>query len=60
MQVYDRELSNKEAESLQIKGSKLGRFYLLPEGLEDVVSRPVISNCGTATEHISGTAFLSL
>ena len=49
-------MSDKEAEYLQVKGFKLGRFYLLPKilkGLEDVVGRPVISNCGTATEHIS-------
>ena len=36
--------------------SKLGRFYLLPKihkGLDNVQGRPVISNCGTLTEHIS-------
>ena len=41
---------------MQARGSKLGRFDLLPKihkGLSDVVGRPVISNCGTATEHIS-------
>ena len=41
---------------LQVKDSKLGRFYLLPKihkGLSSVKGRPVISNCGTITEHIS-------
>ena len=42
---------------LQAKdSSKLGRFYLLPKihkGLDNVKGRPVISNCGTLTEHIS-------
>ena len=54
-QVCEQALSDKEAEYLQVKGSKLGRFYLLPKihkGLSDVAGRPVISNCGTATEHI--------
>ena len=35
---------------------RLGRFYLLPKihkRLEKVPGRPVISNCGTATERIS-------
>ena len=35
---------------------KLGRFYLLPKihkRLSNVPGRPVISNCGTATERIS-------
>ena len=56
IQVCEHALSDKEAEYLQVRGSKLGRFYLLPKihkGLSDVVGRPVISNCGTATEHIS-------
>ena len=41
---------------MQVRGSKLGRFDLLLQihkGLSDVLGRPVISNCGTATEHIS-------
>ena len=43
-------------EYLEVKDSKLGRFYLLPKihkGLSSVKGRPVISNCGTITEHIS-------
>ena len=43
-------------EYLKVKDSKLGRFYLLPKihkGLSSVKGRPVISNCGTITEHIS-------
>ena len=41
---------------LPVKDSRLGRFYLLPKihkGLSSVKGRPVISNCGTVTEHIS-------
>ena len=42
---------------LQAKDSSwFGRFYLLPKihkGLDNVKGRPVISNCGTLTEHIS-------
>ena len=39
---------------LQVKDSRLGRFYLLiHKGLSSVKGRPVISNCGTITEHIS-------
>ena len=41
---------------LKVKDSKLGRFYLLPKihkGLSSVKGRPVISNSGTITEHIS-------
>ena len=41
---------------MQVRGSKLGRLFLLPKihkGLSDVVGRTVISNCDTATEHIS-------
>ena len=41
---------------LQVKDSRLGRFYLLPKihkGRSSVKGRPVISNCGTVTEHIS-------
>ena len=56
IQVCEQALSDKEAEYLQVRGSKLGRFYLLPKmhkGFSDVVGRPVISDCGTATEHIS-------
>ena len=56
IQVCDPGVSDKGASYLQVKKSKLGRFYLLPKihkGLSNVVGRPVISNCGTATEHIS-------
>ena len=56
IQVCEHALSDKEAEDLQVRGSKLGRFYLLfkiHKGLSDVFDRPVISTCGTATEHIS-------
>ena len=56
IQVCEQSLSDTEAEYLQVRESKLGRFYLLPKihkGLSDVVGRPVISNCGTATERIS-------
>ena len=41
---------------LKVRDSKLGRFYLLPKihkGLSSVKGRPVISNSGTITEHIS-------
>ena len=43
-------------EYLEVKDSRLGRFYLLPKihkGLSSVKGRPVISNSGTITEHIS-------
>ena len=43
-------------EYLEVKDSKLGRFYLMPrihKGLSSVKERPVISNSGTITEHIS-------
>ena len=30
-QVCEQALSDKEAEYLQVRGSKLGRFYLLPK-----------------------------
>ena len=56
IQVCDVGLSDKEASYLQVQKSKLGRFYLLPKihkGLSGVVGRPVISNCGTVTEHVS-------
>ena len=56
IQVCDVGLSDKEASYLQVQRSKLGRFYLLPKihkGLSGVVGRPVISNCGTVTEHVS-------
>ena len=56
IQVCEQALSEKEVEYLQVRSSKLGRIYLLPKthnGLTDVVGRPVISNCGTATKHIS-------
>ena len=41
---------------LKVKDSNLGRFYLLPKihkGLSRVKGRPVISNNGTITEHMS-------
>ena len=41
---------------LEVNDSRLGRFYLLPKirkGLSSVKGRPVISNCGSITEHIS-------
>ena len=56
IQICEQALSDKEVEYLQARGSKLGRFYMLAKihkGLSDVVGRPVISNCGTATEHVS-------
>ena len=56
IQVCEKALSDKEVDYLQVNSSKLGRFYLLPKihkGLSDVIGRPVISNCGTATEHVS-------
>ena len=43
-------------EYLSSGGGNVGRFYLLPKihkGLDGVKGRPVISNCGTFTEHIS-------
>ena len=43
-------------ENLEVKDSKLRRFYLLPKihkGLTSVKGRPVISNSGTIMEHIS-------
>ena len=43
-------------EYLSSGGSNVGRFYLLPKihkGLDRVKGRPVISDCGTFTEHIS-------
>ena len=41
---------------LKVSDSRFGRFYLLPKihnGLSSVKGRPVISICGTMTEHIS-------
>ena len=41
---------------LVVSKPRLGKFYLLPKihkGLENVPGRPVISNCGTATERVS-------
>ena len=55
IQVCEQALSDKEVEYLQVRGSKLDRFYLLPKihkRSADVVCRPVISNCDTVTEHI--------
>ena len=43
-------------EYLSSGGVNVGRFYLLTKihkGLDRVKGRPVISNCGTFTEHIS-------
>ena len=42
---------------LQVKDSRLGRFYLLPKiykGLSSVKGRPVIFKCGTVTEPWGG------
>ena len=42
---------------LEVNDSRLSRFYLLPKihkVLNSVMGRPVISNCGSITEHISG------
>ena len=47
-------LDNKK--HLEVSKPRLGKFYLLPKihkRLENVPRRPVISNCGTATEKIS-------
>ena len=41
---------------LEVSKPRLGEFYLLPKihkRLENVPGRPVISNCGTATDKIS-------
>ena len=41
---------------LEVSKPRLGKFYLLPKihkRLENAPGRPVISNCGTATEKIS-------
>lgn len=49
-------ISKRNAEYLFVRKPRLGRFYLLPKihkRLENVPGRPVISNCGTATERIS-------
>ena len=49
-------ISGKNVEYLVVSKPRLGRFYLLPKihkRLENVPGRPVISNCGTATERIS-------
>ena len=49
-------ISGKNVEYLVVSRPRLGRFYLLPKihkRLENVPGRPVISNCGTATERIS-------
>ena len=42
IQVCEQALSDNEADYWQVRGSKLGRFYLLPKihkGLSDVVGR---------------------
>ncbi|CAB4020512.1 Hypothetical predicted protein, partial [Paramuricea clavata] len=49
-------ISSKNLEYLVVPRPRLGRFYLLPKihkRLENVPGRPVISNCGTATERVS-------
>ena len=49
-------ISSKNVEYLVVSRPRLGHFYLLPKihkRLENVPGRPVISNCGTATETIS-------
>ena len=49
-------ISGKNVEYLVVPRPRLGRFYLLPKihkRLENVPGRPVISNCGTATERVS-------
>ena len=49
-------ISSKNLEYLVVPRPRLGRFYLLPKihkRLENVPGRPVISNCGTATERLS-------
>ena len=35
VQVCEQALSDKEAEYLQVRGSKLGQFYLLPRYIRD-------------------------
>ena len=49
-------IPSKNLEYLVVPRPRLGRFYLLPKihkRLENVPGRPVISNCGTATERVS-------
>ena len=49
-------ISSDNKKYLEVSKPQLGKFYLLPKinkRLENVPGRPVISNCGTATEKIS-------
>ena len=49
-------ITEKNLKYLVLPKPRLGRFYLLPKihkRLENVPGRPVISNCGTATERVS-------
>lgn len=49
-------ITEENRKYLRGKNNKLGRFYLLPKihkRLVNVPGRPVISNCGTATEGVS-------
>jgi hypothetical protein len=49
-------LTEKNLKYLILPKPRLGRFYLLPKihkRLENVPGRPVVSNCGTATERVS-------
>ena len=49
-------ISGENYRYLKGKESKIGRFYLLPKihkRMENVPGRPVVSNCGTATERLS-------
>lgn len=55
--LVDKKIISEE-NRIYLKGEniRLGRFYLLPKihkRLVNVPGRPVISNCGTATEGIS-------
>ena len=54
--VHKGYLSLANRKYLVVSKPRLGKFYLLPKihkRLENVPGRPVISNCGTATERIS-------
>ena len=49
-------ISSDNKKYLEVLRPRVGKFYLLPKihkRLENVAGRPVISNCGTATEKIS-------
>ena len=54
--VHKGYLSLANRKYLVVSKPRLGKFYLLPKihkRLQNVPGRPVISNCGTATERIS-------